>query len=206
MKRRFFAFVIALVFGSSAQAQVGAWDGYYVGILGSTSNMSVEDLTFGTGAFEPSGMSYGGFTGMNRQVNSLVYGLEATLEASNISGNDGANMAPFSVNTSVSLRGRLGVDAGRALPYLMAGYVASSFEADHAGNGSAADIANFSASGITYGIGVDLHLNRQNNRFLRLELQMIDYSDGSMPFYSGSDNHAIASSSQSFSVGYGISF
>lgn len=203
MKYKILAIVLTMVFGSSAQAQVGHWSGYYFGVSATSSNMTVEDLSFGTGAFEPGGFSSGGFTGMNHQISGLVLGAEAGFEGANISGRDGANMDPFRANSQLSFRGRVGVDAGKAMPYFLVGYVASRFEADHDGNG--ANIANFTASGISYGIGVDLKVNRSNTRFVRVEYQATDYSGGVFQF-GGADDHDVLASSQRVSVGYGISF
>ena len=203
MLHRFLCIALALSFASVAHSQAKPWDGYYVGVTASSVTMDVEDLSFGSGPFDASGYGLGGFVGMNRQVNKLVFGFEAAMEIGEVTGNDGANMNPFNADSTISLRGRLGADAGKAMPYIVVGFSSSVFDADHDGDGN--NLGTYSAKGISYGVGLDLHLNRQNNRFLRFEFQMLDYGDGVFPF-AGNDNHDMTANSQRVIVGYGVSF
>lgn len=203
MKTLFLTTALVML-GFSVHAQSGNWDGYYIGVNVGTSDLTVEDLDFGDGPIQMDGLTYGGFTGINIQKNALVFGFEAGFELGDLSGDDGENLQPFSNDFTMGIRGRLGLDAGGVLPYLSVGYVSAAFEADHEGNGLDADFGTGTANGFSYGAGVDIRMG--TNNFLRLEFKTTDFSESPLSFYGDTDSHNIAASSQTISIGYGMSF
>ncbi len=199
--RRLLVVSAMIIAGTSAQAQ--SWDGFYAGGVVGAVDMTVEDLSYGSGPINPSGVSFGGFAGYNFQNGNFVFGVEALVESGDVSGTD-SYMDPFTRGASGSLRGRVGFVAGDALAFVAVGATASEFTADHDGNGLAADIVTITATGVSYGIGVDYAVNDRG--FLRVELNATNYADDVLPFYGAADNHDLAASSQTLYVGYGINF
>ena len=125
------------------------WNGMYVGLNAGYgfghSNWTNTVTQTSTGDFNINGGLIGGTVGYNVQLSSVVVGLEADLDWSNIKGSSTAGCAG-ACQTSNSwlgtLRGRLGYAFDRFLPYVTAGaafgnvkgtFAASSFSDTNAG-------------------------------------------------------------------------
>lgn len=112
------------------------WDGFYIGANGGYSWSSDHDVTLsGPGAggaftsLAPEGWSGGGQIGFNRQFDRFVFGLEADMQAADISDSTagfGPNgyfgVADADINWFSTVRGRLGYAAGPALLYATGGF------------------------------------------------------------------------------------
>lgn len=107
----------------------GNWGGYYVGLLGGHGNTNFNwHEALGVGNFEDNihSTSRGLFAGYNIQRDKLVLGVEA--EASWFSG--GAQFTgvpgpgPLNANPDreFAIKGRLGFDQGKVMPYVALGY------------------------------------------------------------------------------------
>lgn len=180
------------------------WEGAYGGVSLGYNAMRVDDLSFGPGPFNANGASLIGFAGYNFQRGSLVFGPELGLSVNTARGTDGFFMRPFRMRNSIELRGRVGVAAGRALPYLALGVISSEFWADHAGAGNPVDFARARFNGVTLAAGVDVAVNQ--SMFVRGEIQAVRYRNGVLPFYAGTDPHTLSARDVRLSVGVGWRF
>ena len=134
------------------------WTGAYVGVNGGygfgSSNFSTP---FTTGSFDINGGLVGGTLGYNYQVNQIVFGLEADLDASWIKGS--ATCGGFTCQTKNTwlgtVRGRLGYAAGNFMPYVTGGLAVGDINTSIPGVGSASD----TNAGWTIGGGVEYAFN-----------------------------------------------
>ena len=127
---------VTAVAAISTTAQSGDWSGFYAGVSLGSVDMTVEDLSYGSGPFNSTGTAYGGFAGYNFQNGNLVFGAEVAASAGSIGGDDGSYLRPFDRGTTMSASGRIGYDVGGFLPYFSAGYTSSEVGAYHALGGA----------------------------------------------------------------------
>jgi outer membrane immunogenic protein len=164
-----------------------SWTGFYVG--GNVGySWGRQDITVGgvsAGTVKVNGVIGGGQLGYNWQVNQIVLGLEADIQASGQKG-DGT-ISPFAalnVTTTYrdkldwfgTLRGRLGYAADHWLPYVTAGWAFGH------GNISGSSTAPVSFSGSKnysgWTVGGGLEWAFRNNWSAKLEYLYIDFGDG----------------------------
>ncbi len=134
------------------------WTGFYVGINGGGGwGRSSFDGPFGTaGSFSTSGGMVGGTLGYNWQASSLVWGLEGDIDWANINGS--APCAGTTCSTRQrwlsTVRGRLGYDAGRFMPYVTGGAAFGNVRNTITGVGTASS----TEAGWTVGAGIEAAL------------------------------------------------
>jgi opacity protein-like surface antigen len=97
----------------------GAYIGAHAGFGAGTVNWETEFST--TGEYDLDGWALGGQIGYNWQIDNIVFGLEADLSLSDISGEDDAVLAARQVNWLASARGRVGFALDSVLLYGTAG-------------------------------------------------------------------------------------
>ncbi|MEZ5842438.1 MAG: porin family protein [Hyphomicrobiaceae bacterium] len=157
------------------------WAGLYVGAhvgygFGTSSQTDLGAIT--TGRFDTDGYVAGGQIGYNLQVGSLVYGLEADISATDISGTSFTNCAvgcTSSLDYLGTIRARLGVDMGGVMPYITGGFAYG--DATAATNGLAA--ATDTLTGWTAGAGVEMKLSQ--NWSIRGEYLYVDLGHLNVP-------------------------
>jgi len=118
------------------------WTGPYIGISGGYG--------WGTSNFgDPDGGLFGATLGYNWQMGALVTGIEGDISWSGLDGDRG----PRSVNNDWlgTVRGRLGYNAGRWMPYVTGGLAVGNIDANIAGVGN----SNKTKAGWTIGAGVE---------------------------------------------------
>ena len=178
--------------------------GFYAGVSLGSVDMTVEDISYGSGPFNPTGTAYGGFAGYNFQNGNLVFGAEVAASVGSVGGDDVSYLRPFDRGTTLSASGRIGYDVGGFVPYVSAGYMSSEFSTYHSLGESPADYAAVTATGTSYGAGVDYKIGASS--FVRFGYSLTQYDDSTLPFYSGTDNHNLAASSETILVGYAFQF
>jgi outer membrane immunogenic protein len=108
------------------EAASGNWDGLYVGAFVGGLGGTFEDES--SDEIDVSGWLAGVNLGANFTVaDGIVLGVVGDVAWSNAENQDDA---PFSIDWTGSLRGRLGFDAGSFLPYLTAGLAVAGAEVD----------------------------------------------------------------------------
>ena len=122
----------------------GIYAGVHVGGAGSNvdwdfNNLSGEGLDYDAG-----GLIAGGHLGVQRQVNSLVFGVEATLTVSDLDDRAPSNTLAgvnFSTETDTiaTVTGRLGYAFDRFLPYVKGGYAGADIETSGTVTGALVD-------------------------------------------------------------------
>lgn len=212
--RVIFAVSLACVLSTAATAQESParnWAGSYAGFGLGHDDFEVQDLIFGkefSRAFEATGSGFGGFAGYNLQKGALVFGPEFKVAMGSAEGSDGEYHIPFSVKGDIELRGRIGWDVGRVLPYAAVGYVVSAVRSTHEGSVSASDEAHGNVSGIARTFGVDYRIGQRS--FVRAEYRHVNYSDFALSYPHLPDypphQHPMMLGADSVFVGVGVSF
>lgn len=125
----------------------GAYAGGQIGHLSYDSFATAVPLT-GAKLYEGSGGTYGLHAGYLHDFGSLVLGVEAEINFSDIDLDFVPTPvgSPYSIDRSALMKARLGYDAGRFLPYVAAGY--GWVEIDNSGG------ASQRFKGPAYGIGL----------------------------------------------------
>lgn len=190
-----------LAFGTTASAQ--DWSGFYAGGTVSYDAIEVNDLSYGDGPVDLTGIGIGGFAGYNLQSGNLVFGAEILAALHTGEGDDGDYLRPASALRSVGLRGRLGFASGSVLPYLAIGATRTKWEADHGGDGLSEDIWDDTATGPSVALGVDWAMNERS--MLRVEVERTSYGEDEIDFYDG-DIHEYEMDATRVSIGYALRF
>lgn len=212
--RVIFAVSLACVLSTAATAQESSarsWAGSYAGFGLSHDDFQAQDLIHGkefSRPFAAPGSSFGGFAGYNLQKGAVVFGPELKVTMGSAQGSDGEYHIPFSVKGDIELRGRIGLDAGRLLPYAAIGYVVSAVRSMHEGSVAANDEAHGNVSGIARTFGVEYQLGQRS--FVRLEYRHVNYSDFALSYPHLPDHpphqHPMMLGADNLFVGVGVSF
>jgi outer membrane immunogenic protein len=131
------------------------WSGFYVGAHAGYGwgRSQFEAPAAGTGTFDADGFIAGALAGWNYQVGQTVFGIEADINWSDMSG--GAACGVVTCETEVpwfgTLRGRLGYAADRFMPYVTGGLAYGKVEANVPTIGGASD----TRVGWTAGLGAE---------------------------------------------------
>ena len=129
----------------SASNNATDWSGFYVGGLASFDRGEFDYfLPRGDFSFDLEGALYGGFAGYNVQRDNFVYGGEIAYSVGSV---EVVTSPGYEYTSILDAKARAGLATGRALIYLTAGGSFGPWT-----NGSEGD---FSASGFTYGAGID---------------------------------------------------
>jgi outer membrane immunogenic protein len=148
-------------------APVYTWTGPYIGISGGYGWGSSD---FG----DPDGGLFGGTIGYNWQMGALVTGIEGDISWSGLDGNGTAGGLASSVNNDWlgTVRGRLGYNAGRWMPYITGGLAVGNIDASIATLGS----SNSTELGWTIGGGVEAQIAGPWSA--KVEYLYVDLGDG----------------------------
>lgn len=199
-KIKSFGLITALL--ASPGIAAADWTGPYAGVALSYNDGNAQDVSFGPGEFNIDGSRLTAFSGYNWQSGSIVYGGEVSMSFGDISGSDDAFTVPLEVKDIVTLRGRVGYDAGRWLPYGFIGVASGRFEADHDGDGGR--VSDDRLTGFLYGIGVDYMIT--DNAFLRAELQQTKFGADALEYNPGHSHNYADTDLTTLSVGMAIKF
>lgn len=119
------------------------WSGFYAGVHGGYGwgRSRFDAPVAGTGRFDADGWLFGGLIGVNYQAGQTVWGLEADLNWSDMSGSAGCGA--FTCETENTWfgtgRARLGYAMDRFLPYVTGGVAFGKVKANVPGIGSGSD-------------------------------------------------------------------
>lgn len=186
---------------AGGQAGYGWGDIESVALWGQTVGAS-ESFSYG-----PSGVVGGLHLGFNRQSDRLVVGIEADIEASDVSGSGPGTFGAIhsaSIDWVGSLRGRLGFTAGRSLLFVTGGvaYAGVSLE-QYTGTGLAPFSGDsFSKAGWTVGAGLEHMIMPRVTA--RIEYRYLDL--GKATYFDSSLNMRETADISSHSVRGGLSF
>ena len=127
------------------------WTGPYIGISGGYGFGS-SDFT-GGGSVDPKGGLFGATLGYNWQMGALVTGIEGDISWSGLrdSGTCALGACRVENNWLGTVRGRLGYNAGRWMPYVTGGLAVGDIDASIAGAGSSHE----TKAGWTVGAGIE---------------------------------------------------
>jgi outer membrane immunogenic protein len=126
------------------------WTGPYIGISGGYG-WGNSDYTGGFGSLDPSGGLFGATLGYNWQMGALITGIEGDISWSGLRDSSGAFGTRTENNWLGTVRGRLGYNAGRWMPYVTGGLAVGDIDSRIAGIGS----SNKTKAGWTLGGGVE---------------------------------------------------
>ena len=185
-----YAAVIAPLLSAPAFAQT--WEGAYAGLQIARTGHIPRGFNTSAPATNYTGTQADAdnialFAGYNWDVaRSFVVGIEADMTFGELTGQGSQPSVPnniFSHNFSnaKSLRGRVGFDAGRVLPFVTFGVTTADFE--HGAKNTAipltAPLANARLTGKTLGMGADFSIGSQG--FLRIEVSQTVFANESLP-------------------------
>lgn len=143
------------------QLSFGNWAGGYVGAYAATGK---DDTSSDLGGPDPNGESAGVVGGYNWQSGRWVYGVEADIGSADYSDEGSINATQdmkVEIDKTASLRGRVGYDMGRWMPYATVGVSAADASykiSDAAGTVSKDDDT---MTGYSAGFGAEYMLNDQ---------------------------------------------
>ncbi|EYD76750.1 putative outer membrane protein [Rubellimicrobium mesophilum DSM 19309] len=128
------------------------WSGFYVGGQFGFGNLSIDDNVSATDDEDFDGAVYGIHAGYMYDFGRVVVGGEIDWDATNINVDAAGSPDGVDLDSVARAKLRLGYDAGRALPYLTAGYARAMVSSDDDAIDAALDD---SYDGHFYGIGID---------------------------------------------------
>lgn len=170
--------ICAIIAGLASPVAAQDWSGIYGGLSLSRTTGGVDQINAGVleSSFSYSGNQVGAFVGYGIQQGNLVYGGELSFGNGDISNNDVTPEENY-LSGTLDLRGRVGYATGNLLVYGALGWS----KADVNFAGVAAADEPLSASGLSYGLGVDMHIN--DRMFVGAEVQRrnLDMSEGDIP-------------------------
>jgi outer membrane immunogenic protein len=148
-------------------APIYNWTGPYIGISGGYGWGSSD---FG----DPDGGIFGATLGYNWQMGALIAGIEGDISWSGLDGNGTVAAIPSSVNNDWlgTVRGRLGYNGGRWMPYITGGLAVGNIDASIAGVGS----SNSTELGWTVGAGIEAAISGPWT--VKLEYLYVDLGEG----------------------------
>ena len=192
------------LFCLASPAAAQDWSGLYAGGALSYDSITPNDTEYGNGPVDLNGAGVGLFAGYNLQSGNLVYGAELSATKHSGEGDDTEYLRPATALYSLGLRARVGFVTGKMLPYLAVGATRTTWEADHEGNGLAADIWDDTATGTSVALGIDWSLSEAS--FLRVEVENTRYGEDQIDFVGGSDPHIYEMDATRLAVGYAMRF
>ena len=150
--------------GSASAADLAApvdpvhdWSGFYVGLQGGYGWGNDNNEVSGAIEEDLEGFVGGAHLGWNSQVDSIVFGLEADVEASFMDADlsAGVNTADLDMNVLGSLRARIGYAIDAVLIYATGGLAVADFDYEIS-NGVATESFDDTPLGYTVGGGVEV--------------------------------------------------
>ncbi|HVV78135.1 MAG TPA: outer membrane protein [Pseudolabrys sp.] len=150
-------------------APVYTWTGPYIGISGGYG-WGNSDFSGGLGGVDPAGGLFGATLGYNWQMGTLVTGIEGDISWSGL--RDSAAGLRTENNWLGTVRGRLGYNAGRWMPYITGGLAVGDIDSRIAGVGS----SDKTKAGWTIGGGVEAQIAGPWSA--KVEYLYVDLGDG----------------------------
>lgn len=187
------------------------WSGVYLGIVGGYSNVNFdwqESVTLDSYDENINSFNGGLFGGYNFDAGPAIIGIEgeASLFAgdasfSNVPGPDNIDAGP---QWQAAVKGRIGYDAGRFMPYAAVGYSWMRLDTTWVRGSDGSDVdVNETHQGVMAGIGADMAIT--DNVFGRLEYMHTWLSKETHTYCSGC-NADITLGQNSFRVALGYRF
>jgi outer membrane immunogenic protein len=167
------------------------WQGPYAGVFGAGTlehyKIRAQGAPAGivdTTTHNVGSATLGGFAGYNFQSGTIVYGIESELgyrfKKSTFNDIPGAGTLDVSTGLFGSLKGRVGMDMGRYMPYVTAGVTAAQLKTLYPGNSAERDAT---LVGGIVGAGVDVALT--HNVFLRGEYDFSFFGKKTLDYCGG---------------------
>ncbi len=158
------------------------WTGLYAGVNGGYTAGDFRDEEYGWYGMSANGGSFGGQIGYNLGLgqSNMIVGIEVEIDKDTVSGASNNWNIIYYKNNSVSLLGRLGVNAGNFMPYITAGNSSASVAGE--------PWSRWTPSAWTAGLGTEIALT--DNLVGRVEYR---YSDFGYDYSVGYDLHVIDS-------------
>lgn len=155
MKLQHIALLLALFSGSAANANP-AWEGVYVGASyalfnGENSYIDVDEAS----DYELEGQMLGAFTGFGIPLNRFILGGEVSFMAG--AANEEDFEGEYEYSSIVDLKGRVGFDGGKVMPYAVLG---ASFGTFAVNEGPDVDFDQ-TEMGLLFGLGLSYAINNQ---------------------------------------------
>ena len=157
------------------------WSGFYVGVHAGYAWGEFTSASDPTIDHEPTGGLFGGQVGYNWQVNQFVFGLEADLAYSTISGDDTSTFGAFTINGDHKMkylgtvRARAGLAYDRYLFYVTGGFAYSKVVGNLNVVGVISGSDTLNLKGWTAGGGIEVGLTQ--NVTARLEYLYVDFNE-----------------------------
>jgi outer membrane immunogenic protein len=145
------------------------WTGPYIGISGGYGFGS-SDFSGGGGSVDPDGGLFGVTAGYNWQFGQFVTGIEGDISWSGMSDSSGGFRTEN--NWLGTVRGRLGYNAGRWMPYVTGGLAVGDIDANVGGLGS----SRSTEVGWTVGAGIEAQI--AGPWTAKVEYLYVDLGDG----------------------------
>jgi outer membrane immunogenic protein len=184
------------------------WQGSYAGVFGAGTleHYDIHEPNIGAGVTHDVGSAaVGGFAGYNFQSGSLVYGVEGELgyrfKKPRFDDVPGPGTLDSSLGLFGSLKGRLGFDMGRFLPYAAAGVTATQLKTYYPGGNAERDATLF---GGIVGAGVDVAVTRKV--FLRAEYDFSFFGKKRLEYCGGGCVLEHTPQAHDFRIGVGVKF
>ncbi|PTE07686.1 outer membrane protein [Mesorhizobium helmanticense] len=163
------------------------WQGPYAGVFGAGTleHYKIHEPNIGDSVTHNVGSAaVGGFAGYNFQSGNVVYGVEGELgyrfKKSTFDDIPGPGTLDVSTGLFGSLKGRVGMDMGRYLPFVTAGVTAAKLKTFYPGGPAERDAT---VVGGIVGAGVDVALT--HNVFLRGEYDFSFFGKKSLEYCGG---------------------
>ena len=154
----------------------GPWDGFYAGVLGGFATAPFSDNVYNFYGGTARGLLFGADAGYAMRLsNKLVVGVEGDLSWDNVTGPADGWSATYSIRWDGSLRGVLGWDLGKWMPFVTAGLAVAN---THGDDGT---IYDYVKSGLTFGGGVAYALTNQLTG--KVEFRVSDFGTNSYGGY-----------------------
>jgi outer membrane immunogenic protein len=155
------------------------WTGPYIGISGGYGWGNSDFSGVGGGSVDPSGGIFGATLGYNWQMGALVTGIEGDISWSGLRDSNAGLRTEN--NWLGTVRGRLGYNAGRWMPYVTGGLAVGDIDSRVTGVGS----SDKTKAGWTVGAGVEAAI--AGPWTAKVEYLYVDLQDASAPLGSTTD-------------------
>lgn len=188
------------------------WSGVYLGVFAGYSDVSFDwHESAGLGNYDGNINAFNGglFGGYNFTAGPVILGIEG--EASLFAGEESFSNVPGPNNIDASpkwqaaIKGRIGYDAGRVLPYVAVGYSWMRLDTtwDRGAFGSNVDVSE-THQGVTAGIGADIAIT--DHAFGRIEYMHTWLSEERYSYCNTGCNADITLGENTFRAGLGYRF
>lgn len=196
------------VFAQDMSGGDSTWAGPYAGIaIGRASNdwSWTEGAGLGSASADVKGRTVDLFAGYNTLRDNMLLGLEFSIgnsgADSSLTGIPGPGPLDVAVSRQMALKGRVGADLGRYLPYAFVGAARSKLES----NATIVDAQrNGWHSGLSFGLGVDVQVTQKG--FARLELSRANLGKQNYTFCGPPCSAQQGIRTTTLSVGFGFNF